>query len=387
MVSSLTCLRRLSRAARARLRTHFHAGLITLGASLLLGCGQAPTPVQIGLLVDATGANSQQGIASRNGAQLAIEQANASGGINGQPIELLFKDDASSLAAAQQALGELINHKVEAAIGPSNSMLALQLAPQASQAGLLLISSTAISPLLAGQDDQFFRTLSHKNSDAQRLAQHLHHTLGLVRVSAIVEASNAAYTEAWLSDFNHYLLAAGGTAAPALRFTRDGNTNYVALAQQLLAKQPQAVVLISNGSDAALLATQLRQRQPDLILAAASWATTSLPELGGQAVEGLITAQVFDLQDTSQAFMALQNAYVQRFKAPLNTIAILNYNASNVLVQALRQRQADESLKQALLRIRSFQGVQQVISFDGFGDVDSPATLKIIHAGQFIDAQ
>ena len=58
-----------------------------------------------------------------------------------------------------------------------------------------------------------------------------------------------------------------------------------------------------------------------------------------------------------------------------------------VLVQALRQRQADESLKQALLRIRSFQGVQQLISFDGFGDVDSPARLKIIHAGQFIDAQ
>jgi branched-chain amino acid transport system substrate-binding protein len=352
-----------------------------------LGCDQPPTPVQIGLLVDATGANSQQGIASRNGAQLAIEQANANGGINGQPIELLFKDDASSPAAAQQALGELIDSKVEAAIGPSNSMLALQLAPQASQAGLLLISSTAISPLLAGQDDQFFRTLSHKNPDAQRVAQHLHNTLGLMRVSAIVEASNSAYTEAWLSDFNRYLQAAGGTAAPALRFTHDGNTDYVALAQQLLAEQPQAVVLVSNGSDAALLATQLRQLQPDLPLAAASWATASLPELGGQAVEGLITPQVFDLQDTSQAFMALQNAYVQRFKAPLNTIAILNYNASNVLVQALRQRQAGESLKQALLRIRSFQGVQQVISFDAFGDVDSPATLKIIHAGQFIDAQ
>lgn len=380
MVSSLTCLR------RPRFKTQLHTALISLAASLLFGCGQPPTPLQIGVLVDATGPNSPQGIASRNGAQLAIEQANANGGINGQPIELLFKDDASSLAAAQQALDELIKHKVEAVLGPSNSMLALQLAPRASQAGLLLVSSTAISPLLAGQDDHFFRTLSHKNADAQRLAQHLHDKLGLVRINAIVEVSNAAYTEAWLSDFNRYLQAAGGTAAAALRFTRDGNTDYVALAQQLLAEQPQAVVLISNGSDAALLATQLRQRQPDLPLAAASWATASLPELGGQAAEGVITAQVFDLQDTSQAFMALQNAYVQRFKAPLNTIAILNYNAANVLVQALRQRQADESLKHTLLRIRSFQGAQQLISFDAFGDVDSPATLKIIHAGQFIDA-
>jgi branched-chain amino acid transport system substrate-binding protein len=387
MVSSLTCLSRLSGAPRARLWAPLYAGLITLSVSLLLGCGKPPTPVQIGLLVDATGLNSTQGIAARNGAQFAIEQANANGGINGQPIELLFKDDASTLAAAQQAFGELINSKVEAIIGPSSSMLALQLTPYATRAGVLLISSTVMTPLLAGQDDQFFRTLSHKNPDAQQVAQHLQQDLGLVRVYAIVEESNAAYTEPWLSDFNRYLQAAGGTPVATLRFTHDGNTDYAALAQQLLAEQPQAVVLVSNGSDAALLATQLRQRQPDLTLAAAAWATASLPELGGQAVEGLITPQVFDLQDTSPAFMALQNAYVQRFKAPLNTIAILNYNAADVLVQALRQRQAEESVKQSLLRIRHFQGVQQQIDFDDFGDVDSPSTLKIIHAGQFIDAQ
>lgn len=379
MVSSLTCPKRLpGPSARCR------GGLIALCSSLLLGCEQPP-PVQIGVLVDATGANRHQGIASRNGAQLAIEQANANGGFNGQAIELLFKDGGSNVPTAQQALGELLNAKVVAVLGPSNSMQALQLAPQATQAGVLLIGATTISPLLAGQDDQFFRILSHQNPDAQRIAQHLQQRLGLVRVSAIVEQSNSAYTEPWLHDFNRYLQAAGGAAVPALRFNHNGETNYAALAQQAMAGQPQAVVLVCNGNDAALLATQLRQLQPELTLASASWATAGLIELGGNAVEGLITAQIFDLQDTSAAFMRLQNAYVQRFKAPLETVAILNYNASNVLLQALHQRRPEESLKQTLLRIRHFQGVQQHISFDAFGDVDSQPTLKMIHAGQFID--
>ena len=386
MVSSLTCPNHRPSVGGTRLLRHRYSGLIALCASLLLGCEQPP-PLTIGVLVDATGANSRQGIASRNGAQLAIEQTNANGGVNGQPIVPLFMDDRSTPMTAQQALDALIQRKVEAVIGPNSSTLALQLVPQATQAGVLLISSSAISPLLAGRDDQFFRILSHTSPDAKSLAQHVQQDLGLTRVSAIVEQSNSAYTEPWLSDFNRYLQAAGGTPVQPLRFTRDDNTDYVALALKVLAEQPQLVVLVCNSNDATLLASQLRQRQPDLTLAAASWATAALPELAGNSVKGLIAPQIFDLQDTSATFMALKNAYEQRFKTPINTIAILNYNASNVLIQALRQRQADESLKQTLLRIRRFQGVQQPISFDDFGDVDTSTRLKMIDAGQFIDVK
>jgi hypothetical protein len=53
----------------------------------------------------------------------------------------------------------------------------------------------------------------------------------------------------------------------------------------------------------------------------------------------------------------------------------------------LRERKPNETVKQALLRVRKFQGVQQLISLDGFGDIDSDSNifLKVVRNGQFID--
>lgn len=364
-----------------------YGGVIALLAGLLLGC-EPPKPVYIGVIVDASGPTASLGIAGRNGMQLAIEQANATGGIHGRPIEPLFKDDAFNPQIAQQATRELLTAKVEAILGPMTSKIAIQIMPLANEAGVLLMGGTAISPLLAGKDDQFFRTLSHKNPDALSIAQYLHQHLGLQRVSVIVEQSNQVFTEPWLSDFQGYYAAAGGSLQHTVRFTNNPQLDYAALAKQALVDQPQAVLLICSALDAALLATQLRQQRPDLPLAAASWAAAdALLDMGGRAVEGLISAQAYDMHDQSAAFVAFRQAYELRFKTPIDTAAMVGYNAANVLLQALRERQPGESLKHTLLRLRKFQGVQQTVIFDDFGDVDSRVFIKVIRAGQFADAE
>ncbi|OHC33203.1 MAG: hypothetical protein A2Y50_15430 [Pseudomonadales bacterium RIFCSPLOWO2_12_59_9] len=360
---------------------------------MLGGCGaesDSSQPVRLGVMVEATGPYASLGVAGRNGMQLAVEQANANGGIHGRPIELLYRNDVSNPEVTQQGINELIAAKVEAILGPMTSKTAVQLIPLATNAGILLMGGTTLSRLLAGHDDQYFRIVRHDNPDAKGIARYLRKRLGLARISVIVEDSNPPYTEPWMLDFNRYLAAEAGEMQPPLHFIRSAQTDYAALAQQLLAQQPQAVVLLTSALDAAMLATQLRQLEPQLPLAGAIWAAEDvLLQLGGRAVEGLVSIQAYDLHDSTPAFSAVRTAYEQRFKAPIDSPAIVGYDATNVVLRALRERQANETLKQTLLRLRKFQGLQYGISLDGFGDIDidSPVFLKIVRGGQFADVE
>jgi branched-chain amino acid transport system substrate-binding protein len=360
--------------------------------ALLTACGaeQAPNKqaLRLGVIVEASGPNASLGVAGRNGMQLAVEQANARGGIHGRPIELLYRNDVSSPEAMQQGMRELIAANVEVILGPMTSKTAMQLIPAANAAGIVLMGGTTLSRLLAGHDDHYFRTVRHDNPDAKGIAQYLRQRLGLMRISVIVEDGNGPYSDPWLLDFKRYLANEAGEMAPELHFTRNPQTDYAALAQRLIAQQPQAVVLLTSALDAAMLATQLRQLDPQLPLAGSAWAAEdALLQLGGKAIEGLISIQPYELHDPSPLFSSFRSAYEQRFKAPIDSPAIVGYNATNVVLQALRERKPQETVKQALLRIRTFQGIQQLISLDGFGDIDSDsqAFLKVVRGGQFVD--
>ena len=366
--------------------------LLLLASLLLSACEpsaeQPIEPIRLGVIVDTSGPTSSLGIAGRNGMQLAVEQTNAAGGIHGRPIELLQRDDGFNPQQAAQAATELIDAKVDAVFGPMTSLIAEQLAPQFTAAGVLLMGGTPLSPLLAGRDDQFFRILSHTSPDALGIARHLQQQLGIVQVTVLIEESNHTFTRPWLADFQRYFAAEGGSVSQIIAFTRNAQTDFATLAQQALANKPRAVILISNALDTAMLATQLRQKNSHLVLATPAWAAAdALLEMGGRAVEGVITGQAYDLSDQSPAFLAFKQAYQQRFGQSIDTAAVTAYNATQVLLHALRERQPQESLKQTLLRIRHFSSLQQPIDLDEFGDSASRFYLMVVRQGRFINAE
>ena len=366
--------------------------LLLLASLLLSACEpsaeQPIEPIRLGVIVDTSGPTSSLGIAGRNGMQLAVEQTNAAGGIHGRPIELLQRDDGFNPQQAAQAAAELIDAKVDAAFGPMTSLIAEQLAPQFTEAGILLMGGTPLSPLLAGRDDQFFRILSHTSPDALGIARHLQHQLGISQVTVVIEESNHTFTRPCLADFQRYFAAEGGSISQTIAFTRNTQTDFTALARQALASQPRAVILISNALDTAILATHLHQQRSQLVLASPAWAAAdALLEMGGRAVEGMITGQAYDLSDQSPTFLAFKQAYQQRFGQPIDTAAVTAYNATQVLLSALRERRPQESPKQALLRIRHFASLQQPIDLDEFGDGTSRFYLMVVRQGRFVNAE
>jgi len=102
-------------------RTFMSAGAaVTLGAAHPILFAQASRePIRIGIVIPLTGATSQFGATMSKAAQIAAEEINAAGGINGRKVEVLIEDDQSNPEAAVRAARKLIDVDKVVAIGGS----------------------------------------------------------------------------------------------------------------------------------------------------------------------------------------------------------------------------------------------------------------------------
>ena len=354
-------------------------GLAALGAA---GC--ARKPFKLGFVGGLTGRIADLGVAGRDGVLLAVEQAQAAGGINGQPVELVTADDQQNPAQARQAWQQLREAGVGLVVGPMTSAMAMELVPLANRDGLLLLSPTVTTSALDAVDDQFFRVISSTRDYARASARFHAQRSKLQRLAAIFDQGNAAYTQRWLDDFEGEFKALGGTLLHREGYTFQPGMSFADLVRAALRDEPDGLLLLTGAVDAAQLMQQLRRIRPTLPVMTGEWAATEqLIELGGASVEGVVAAQFMDRLSQAPDFLAFEAAFRQRFGRPPGFAGLAAYDAAQVALQALAGQRSGESFKQTLLRIRAFAGSQQAIEFTPQGDAVRQVYLTQVRNGRY----
>ncbi len=360
--------------------------LILLGLFLgaaLAGCSPKEA-VKIGFIGGLTSRNSDNGQAGLNGVTLAVEQFNRSGGLNGQLVELIAKDDAQDPETARRSTQELVDARVQAVIGPFTSSMAKVIVPITGQAGILQISPTITSMDFHGKDDNLFRinrTTRDNASDYARVMQ----GLGQMRTAVAYDTRNLSFSASWLEEFRNAVKASGRSLAAEVPYESGEQTDFAAVVSQMLASKPDSLIFVSGALDVARLAQQARKQAPRVPIAAVEWAATEqLVELGGEVVEGLLILQNYDRDDSSERYREFADAYYKRFQRQPGYSTVAAYDAATVVLTALKNRSNGESLKQAALRSNPYQGLQQTISFDANGDTRRKIFFTEIRNGKYV---
>ncbi len=135
-------------------------------------------PIKIGLVTTLTGPASTAGICTRNGALLAIEQANSRGGVKGRRVEALIRDDKADPAEALRIDQELIDQGVVAFLGHYLSSVTVNVVPLMNANNMLMLSLGAATGELYALDDSFVRIMYANNIRAALAAQVTRRQLG-----------------------------------------------------------------------------------------------------------------------------------------------------------------------------------------------------------------
>lgn len=355
-----------------------------VAAGVLAGCSLLGGPCRLGFIGPLSQRRADLGLAGRNGAILAVDACNATGGLQGQPVELWAEDDASDDATAVAALQRLLAARVEAVIGPFTTLTAQALLPQARQHGLLLLSPTLTVQSLAGQNDLLFRLNRSTRQNAAAYAWLMQHQ-GWQRVTLVCDDSNGPYAAAWAQDFRQAFEAQGGTLNPTLGYQASRHADLDALCRRILHRPCDALMLVASSLEVARLCQRLHRLAPDLPRAASDGAATqALLELGGHGADGLVVLQPFNPHDTSPSYQQFAQRYRQRFDEHPGYAAVAGHDAAQVLLQALARRAPGQTLKQALLSQGPFSGLQQPLAFDASGDAARQAWFVQVRQGEFV---
>lgn len=354
--------------------------------SLLAGACGRNEPIRLGFIGGLTGRVADLGIAGRDGVQIAVDECNQAGGVNGRKVVLLVMDDKHDIHTAQQVAQHLIDQEVSAIIGPMTSAMALALLPVINQAKMVCVSPTATTEELSGKDDYFLRISGTTKYFAAKNANYQLKTKRMKRVAAVYDLANRSFSENWIDNFGEALVKGGGELVVKKGFTSGEVTSFIAFVKDLLIAQPDGVVIAANAVDASLLCQQIRKLDADLPITLADWAAQErLIEVGGKAVEGVTVIQTFDRNNNSPRYQEFRSIYKDRFGREPGFAGVYGYDAAKLALDALVRKTGDESLKQVILSKPQSESLQGKHIMDRFGDADNAkCSISIVKDGQFV---
>ncbi len=126
---------------------------------VIAACASEPDPYRIGVMESLTGAGETYGTVAWQSKQMALDEINDAGGIDGRMLEFVVEDSKCNAADAITAYNKLTNvDGVKIILGTSCSGAMLGVAPLAEADGIVLFSGLASNPDIAHAGDYIFRT-------------------------------------------------------------------------------------------------------------------------------------------------------------------------------------------------------------------------------------
>jgi len=99
----------------------------------------------------------------------------------------------------------------------------------------------------------------------------------------------------------------------------------------------------------------------------------------------MILEQPFNRFDTSPKYQQFVKMYRERFKSEPGYGAVTAFDAANVLIESLRKNTDPKKIKETIISIKSFDGVQNRLVFDVFGDIERAHYFSVVKNGNFAE--
>jgi branched-chain amino acid transport system substrate-binding protein len=329
--------------------------ILAVAAAAMFTTGAYAADIKLGVSGPFTGGSASMGVSMRDGVRLAAKEINAAGGVNGNKLVLLERDDEAKNERGVQIAQELINNeKVVATLGYINTGVALASQRFYQDAKIPVMNNVATGSLITKQfpnapENYIFRNGAPDNIQAPMIAKEAVEKRGLKKVAILADSTN--YGQLGREDLEKALKGYGVTPVAVEKF----NIGDVDMTSQLLkAKNAGADVILTYaiGPELAQIANgmaKLGWKKPMI----GSWTLSmaSFIDTAGKNGNGATMPETFIQQPaTTPKRKAFVESYLKEFKPKNGVIAspvsaAQGYDSVYLLAAAIKQANSTEGPK------------------------------------------
>lgn len=322
--------------------------------------------IVVGEFSPLTGSTATYGMSSHNGILLAINEANAAGGVNGKQIRLVTEDDQSKPDVAATAVTKLVTQdKAVAILGEVASTRSLRAAPICQQHAVPMLSPGSTSPSLTTKGNFIFRVCFTDTFQAAVVA-HFAHDQGY-RTAAVFKDIRNDYSVAFGEYFTREFTRLGGKVVAEQSF-QEGDTDFKAQLNSLKAVNPQCLLVPGYYSEVGTIGRQAREIGLNCpMLGGDGWDSPKLVPGAGNSLEGCWFSNHFLASQTGNPVVAkFVAAYQKAYGQVPDALGALGYDAGCLLVDAMKRTTSLDgpSIRTALASTKNFPGVTGKITID-----------------------
>lgn len=341
--------------------------------------------IRIGWIGAMSGAAAKYG--AYQAALLALEDVNASGGVGGRKLSLIFQDGKCNSREALSAMNHLVGvEKVRYVVGGHCSPESLPIAPLAERSKTLMMAAITSSPKFSSLGDYVFR-VTVPNTDGAKLLLGYLQKQQLNKAAVVYEETEYAQglAEFFKSEANKL-----GITVVSYDGVTPGESDFRSIVTRIRSSGAQAVYLSPQSPDSTLsMARAMNDQRLSIPMLGNEVAGNAIRTAGNSAhlFEGMVFAEPeFDVN--SQAVRDFEERYKRRFNVdslPFGFYTCEAYDAVRVVADAIaRCGDSPEAVKQCLYDLKGYRGLSGPIAFDRNGDGIRSYTLKKILAGQIL---
>ncbi|MGX6444409.1 ABC transporter substrate-binding protein [Neobacillus sp. K501] len=353
----------------------------TLFAGILAGCsgakessgGSSSDSIKVGVNLELSGNVASYGESLEKGIDLAVEEINKDGGVEGKKLEIIKVDNKSEAAEATNGAIKLTSQdKVTAIIGAATSGNTVAQAQMANDTKTVLITPSGTSPNVTVNEDgdvneYVFRTSFIDPFQGTVAANFAAKDLK-VKNAAIFADSASDYSKGLAESFKETFKDAGGKIVAEEAYVGK-DTDFRATLTRIKAKNPEFIFIPGYYEEVGLIVKQARELGITVpLMGADGWDSPKLIELAGaEALNNTFITNHYSAEDEDENMQAFLTAFKDQNdgEAP-NAFNALGYDTVYLLADAIKRAGSSDSskIKDELAKTKDLSLVTGIYSVD-----------------------
>jgi len=339
--------------------------------------------IVLGQFASLTGDTATFGTSTRNGVDMAIEEINAKGGVNGKKVKVITYDTRGTSQEAGNAVTRLVTRdKVVAVLGEVASSLSLAGAAVCQEKGVPMLSPASTNVKVTQVGNMIHRICFVDSFQGYVMAKFAKDTLKVENVAILYDQSQA-YSTGLRDDFTKAFTDLGGTVTTTQSY-QSGDTEFSAQLTSIRETKPGAIYVPGYYTDIGTIAVQARRLGITVpLLGGDGWDSAKLAEIGGDALEGCFYSNHYSSQETRPIVKEFVEKYQKKHNEVPDVMAALGYDAGLVICDALARAKSTDGadLAAALSATKDVPGVTGAITLDADRNARKPAVVLEVKKG------